>query len=153
MAEDQDLGLAPDQVIVVLMVHMQALVGVVEGVELASTVGLDMVLGRGQGQDLVHIVKEGILVMENLLVLVVPVGVELEDKLEAHGIPMLKDPVVELVLALAMLTGIGMDQMKQVQVLMAMVVAQEIVKTVEVEVVVAQVLDLGMAMPTPNFYI
>jgi hypothetical protein len=40
-----------------------------------------------------------------------------------------------------------------VQVLMAMVVAQEIVKTVEVEVVVAQVLDLGMAMPTPNFYI
>jgi hypothetical protein len=151
MAEDQDLGLAPDQVIVVLMVHMQALVGVVEGVELASTVGLDMVLGRGQGQDLVHIVKEGILVMENLLVLVVPVGVELEDKLEAHGIPMLKDPVVELVLALAMLTGIGMDQMKQVQVLMAMVVAQEIVKTVEV--VVAQVLDLGMAMPTPSFYI
>jgi hypothetical protein len=151
MAEDQDLGLAPDQVIVVLMVHMQALVGVVEGVELASTVGLDMVLGRGQGQDLVHIVKEGILVMENLLVLVVPVGVEVEDKLEAHGIPMLKDPVVELVLALAMLTGIGMDQMKQVQVLMAMVVAQEIVKTVEV--VVAQVLDLGMAMPTPSFYI
>jgi hypothetical protein len=151
MAEDQDLGLAPDQVIVVLMVHMQALVGVVEGVELASTVGLDMVLGRGQGQDLVHIVKEGILVMENLLVLVVPVGVEVEDKLEAHGIPMLKDPVVELVLALAMLTGIGTDQVKQVQVLMAMVVAQEIVKTVEV--VVAQVLDLGMAMPTPNFYI
>jgi hypothetical protein len=81
------------------------------------------------------------------------VGVEVEDKLEAHGIPMLKDLVVELVLALAMLTGIGMDQMKQVQVLMAMVVAQEIVKTVEVEVVVAQVLDLGMAMPTPNFYI
>jgi hypothetical protein len=36
-------------------------------------------------------------------------------------------------------------------VLMAMVVAQEIVKTVEV--VVAQVLDLGMAMPTPSFYI
>jgi hypothetical protein len=58
---------------------------------------------------------------------------------------------VELVLALAMLTGIGTDQVKQVQVLMAMVVAQEIVKTVEV--VVAQVLDLGMAMPTPNFYI
>jgi hypothetical protein len=153
MAGDQGLGLAPGQVIVVLMVHMQVLVGVVEGVELASTVGLDMVLGRGQGQDLVHIVKEGILVMENLLVLVVPVGVEVEDKLEAHGIPMLKDLVVELVLALAMLTGIGMDQMKQVQVLMAMVVAQEIVKTVEVEVVVAQVLDLGMAMPTPNFYI
>ena len=153
MAEDQDLGLAPDQVIVVLMVHMQALVVVVEGVELASTVGLDMVLGRGrgQGQDLVHIVKEGILVMENLLVLVAPVGVEVEDKLEAHGIPMLKDPVVELVLALAMLTGIGTDQVKQVQVLMAMVVAQEIVKTVEV--VMAQVLDLGMAMPTPNFYI
>jgi hypothetical protein len=151
MAGDQGLGLAPDQVIVVLMVHMQVLVGVVEGVELASTVGLDMVLGQGQGQDLVHIVKEGILVMENLLVLVVPVGVEVEDKLEAHGIPMLKDPVVELVLALAMLTGIGTDQVKQVQVLMAMVVAQEIVKTVEV--VVAQVLDLGLAMPTPNFYI
>jgi hypothetical protein len=124
---------------------------VVEGVELASTVGLDMVLGQGQGQDLVHIVKEGILVMENLLVLVASVGVEVEDKLQAHGIPMLKDPVVELVLALAMLTGIGTDQVKQVQVLMAMVVAQEIVKTVEV--VVAQVLDLGMAMPTPNFYI
>jgi hypothetical protein len=151
MAGDQGLGLAPDQVIVVLMVHMQVLVGVVEGVELASTVGLDMVLGQGQGQDLVHIVKEGILVMENLLVLVASVGVEVEDKLQAHGIPMLKDPVVELVLALAMLTGIGTDQVKQVQVLMAMVVAQEIVKTVEV--VVAQVLDLGMAMPTPNFYI
>jgi hypothetical protein len=151
MAGDQGLGLAPDQVIVVLMVHMQVLVGVVEGVELASTVGLDMVLGQGQGQDLVHIVKEGILVMENLLVLVASVGVEVEDKLQAHGIPMLKDPVVELVLALAMLTGIGTDQVKQVQVLMAMVVAQEIVKTVEV--VVAQVLDLGLAMPTPNFYI
>lgn len=151
MAGDQGLGLAPDQVIVVLMVHMQVLVGVVEGVELASTVGLDMVLGQGQGQDLVHIVKEGILVMENLLVLVASVGVEVEDKLQAHGIPMLKDPVVELVLALAMLTGIGTDQVKQVQVLMAMVVAQEIVKTVEV--VVAQVLDLGMAMPTPSFYI
>jgi hypothetical protein len=46
-----------------------------------------------------------------------------EDKLEVLGIPMLKDPVAAPVLALAMLIGIGMDQVMQVQVLMAMVVA------------------------------
>ena len=83
--------------------------------------------------------------------LVVTVGVGEEDKLEVLGIPMLKDPVAAPVLALAMLTGIGMDQVKQVQVLMAMVVAQETVKMVGL--VVVQVLDLDMAMPTPEFHI
>ena len=51
------------------------------------------------------------------------VEVAVEDKLEVLGIPMLKDTVAAPVLALAMLTGIGMDQVKQVQVLMATVVA------------------------------
>ena len=151
MAGDRGLGLARDQVIVVLMVPMQVLEGVVEVVELANMVGLDMVQGQGQVQGLVHIVKEGILAMESLLMLVVPVGVGVEDKPEVLGIPMLKDPVVALVLALAMLTGIGMDQMKQVQVLVAMVVAQEIVKMVAVAAVLVPELD--MAMPTHKFHI
>jgi len=112
MAGDQGLGLAPDQVIVVLMVPMQVPEGVVEVVELANTVGLDMVQGQGQVQGLVHIVKDGILAMESLLMLVVPVGVRVEDKPEVLGIPMLKDPVAAPVLALAVLTGIGMDQVK-----------------------------------------
>ena len=80
MAGDPGLGLEQDHVIVVLMVPMQ----VVEVVELANTVGPDMVQGQGQVQDLVHIVKECILNMvlveENLLMLVVTVGVVVEDK-------------------------------------------------------------------------
>ena len=151
MAGDRGLGLARDQVIVVLMVPMQVLEGVVEVVELANTVGLDMVQGQGQVQGLVHIVKDGILAMESLLMLVVPVGVGVEDKPEVLGIPMLKDPVVALVLALAMLIGIGGDQVVQVQMLMAMVVAQETVKMVGL--VVVQVLDLDTATPTPEFHI
>jgi len=150
MAGDQGLGLAPDQVIVVLMVPMQVLEGVVEVVELANTVGLDMVQGQGQVQGLVHIVKEGILAMESLLMLVVPVGVGVEDKPEVLGIPMLKDPVAAPVLALAMLTGIGMVLMR-VQVRTAMEVAQEIVKMVAVAAVLVPELD--MAMPTHKFHI
>jgi hypothetical protein len=147
MAGDQGLGPVPDPVIVVLMVPMQVLEGVVQVVELANTVGLDMVQGQGLVQGLVHIVKEGIIrVMENLLMLVVLVEVGVEGKLEVMGIPMLKDLVVAPVLALAMLTGIGMDQVKEVQMLMAMVVAPEIVKMVAVAVV--QVRGLDMAMPT-----
>jgi hypothetical protein len=88
--------------------------------------------------------------MENLLMLVVPVGVGVEDKLEVIRIQMLKDLVVAPVLVLAMLTGIGTDQVMQVQVLMAIVVAQEIVKMVGV--VVAQVPDLDMAMPPPELH-
>jgi hypothetical protein len=87
----------------------------------------------------------------SLLILVVPVGAGVEDKQEVLGISMLKDPVAAPVLALAMLTSIGMDQVKQVQVLMAMVVAQEIVKMVGL--VVVQVLDLDTTMPTPEFHI
>jgi hypothetical protein len=151
MAGDPALGLEQDQVIVVLMVPMQVLEGVVEVVELANTVGLDMVQGQGQVQDLVHIVKEYILVMESLLMLVEPVGVGVEDKPEVLGIPMLKDPVVALVLALVMLTSIGMVQVMRVQVLMAMVVAQELVRMVAVAVVLVPVLD--MTMPTHKFHI
>jgi hypothetical protein len=151
MVGDQGLGLAPDQVIVALMVPMQVLEGAVEVVELANMVGLDMVQVQGQVQGLVHIVKDGILAMESLLMLVVPVGVGVEDKLEVPGILMLKDPVVAPVLALAMLTGIGMDQIKQVHVLMAMVVAQEIVKMVAVAAVLVPELD--MAMPTHKLLI
>ena len=151
MVGDQGQGLAQDRVIVVLMVPMQVLEGVVEVVELANTVGLDMVQGQGQGQGLVHIVKDGILAMESLLMLVVPVGVGVEDKPEVLGIPMLKDPVAAPVLALAMLIGIGGDQVVQVQMLMAMVVAQETVKMVGL--VVVQVLDLDTATPTPEFHI
>ena len=151
MAGDRGLGLARDQVIVVLMVPMQVLEGVVEVVELANTVGPDMVWGQGQVQGLVHIVKDGIPAMESLLMLVVPVGVGVEDKPEVLGIPMLKDPVAAPVLALAMLIGIGGDQVVQVQMLMAMVVAQETVKMVGL--VVVQVLDLDTAMPTPEFHI
>jgi hypothetical protein len=151
MAGDPGLGLEQDQVIVVLMVPMQVLEGVVEVVELANTVGLDMVQGQGQVQDLVHIVKEYILVMESLLMLVELVGVGVEDKPEVLGIPMLKDPVVALVLALVMLTSIGMVQVMRVQVLMAMVVAQELVRMVAMAVVLVPVLD--MAMPTHKFHI
>ena len=151
MVGDQGLGLEPDQVIVVLMVPMQVLEGAVEVVELANTVGLDMVQGQGQVQGLVHIVKDGIMAMEGLLMLVVPVGVGVEDKPEVPGIPMLKDTVAAPVLALAMLTGIGMDQTTQVLTLMAMVVAQEIVKMVAVAVVLVP--ELGMAMPTHKFHI
>jgi len=150
MVGDQGLGLARDQVIVVLMVPMQVLEGVVEVVELANTVGLDMVQGQGQVQGLVHIVKDGILAMESLLMLVVPVGVGVEDKPEVLGIPMLKDPVAAPVLALAMLTGIGMVLMR-VQVRTAMEVAQEIVKMVAVAAVLVPELD--MAMPTHKFHI
>jgi len=151
MAGDQGLGLAPDRVIVVLMVPMQVLEGVVQVVELANTVGPDMVWGQVQVQGLVHIVKECILVMESLLMLVELVEVGVEDKPEVLGIPMLKDPVAAPVLALAMLIGIGGDQVVQVQMLMAMVVAQETVKMVGL--VVVQVLDLDTAMPTPEFHI
>jgi hypothetical protein len=83
--------------------------------------------------------------------LVVPVGVGVEDKPEVLGIPMLKDPVVAPVLALVMLIGIGMVQVMRVQVLMAMVVAQEIVKMVAVAAVLVPELD--MAMPTHKFHI
>ncbi|CAN6327954.1 unnamed protein product [Urochloa humidicola] len=88
--------------------------------------------------------------MEELPMLVVLVGVGVEDKLEVLGIPMLKDLVAALDLALAMLTGIGMEEMRQVQMLMAMVVAPGTVKTVGVTAV--KVLDPGMAMPTPDFW-
>ena len=151
MAGDQGLGPAPDQVIVVLIVPMQVLEGVVQVVELANTVGPDMVWGQGQVQGLVHIVKECILVMESLLMLVELVEVGVEDKPEVLGIPMLKDPVAALVLALAMLIGIGGDQVVQVQMLMAMVVAMGTAKMVGLLGV--KVLDLGMAMPTPDFCI
>jgi hypothetical protein len=50
-----------------------------------------------------------------------------------------------------MLTGIGTDQVMQVQMLMAMVVAQGTAKMVGLLAV--KVLDLGMAMPTPDFCI
>ncbi|CAN6354901.1 unnamed protein product [Urochloa humidicola] len=83
--------------------------------------------------------------------LVVLVGAGVEDKLEVLGIPMLKGLVAALDLALAMLTGIGMEEVRQVQMLMAMVVAPEAVKTVGV--VVVQVLDQVMAMPTLDFCI
>jgi hypothetical protein len=147
MVGDQDLGLAPDLVIVVLMVPMQVLEGVVRVVELAKMVGLDMVQDQGQGRGQVHTVREGIIqVMENLLMLVVLVGGGVVDKLEVIGIPTLKDPVVALVLVLAMLTGIGMDQVKEVQMLMAMAVAWGIVKMVGAAVV--QVMGMDMAMPT-----
>jgi hypothetical protein len=89
--------------------------------------------------------------MESLLMLVEPVGVGVEDKPEVLGIPMLKDPVVALVLALVMLTSIGMVQVMRVQVLMAMVVAQELVRMVAMAVVLVPVLD--MAMPTHKFHI
>jgi len=62
--------------------------------------------------------------------LVGPVAVGVENKPKVLGIPMLKDPVVAPVVALAMLIGIGGDQVMQVQMLMAMVVAQETVKMV-----------------------
>ena len=151
MVGDQGLGLEPDQVTLVLMVPMQVLEVVVEVVELANMAALDMVQGQDQVQGLVHIVKDGIMAMEGLLMLVVPVGVGVEDKPKVPRIPMLKDMVAALVLDLAMLTGIGMDQTTQVLMLMAMVVAQEIVKMVAVAVVLVP--ELGMAMPTHKFHI
>jgi hypothetical protein len=90
-------------------------------------------------------------VLENLPVLVVLVGVEVVEKLEVLGTPVLRDLVVASDLALAMLTGIGTDQVMQVQMLMAMVVAQGTAKMVGLLAV--KVLDLGMAMPTPDFCI
>jgi len=89
--------------------------------------------------------------MDNLPVLVVQVAVEEEDKLEVIGDLVCKDLVVALDLVLATPTGIGMDLVMQVQMLMAMVVAPGAVKMVGE--VVAKVLDLGTAMPTPDYYI
>jgi hypothetical protein len=105
--------------------------------------------GPDQVQDPVHIIKDRI--MENLPVPVVLVVVEEGDKLEVIGDPVHRVLVVALDLALAILTGIGTDLVMQVQMLMAMVVAPGIVKTVG-EVVV-KVLGLGTATPTPDFCI
>jgi hypothetical protein len=131
------------------MVSTQLLEAVVEGVEVANTVGLLTVEGPDQVQDPVHIIKDRI--MENLPVPVVLVVVEEGDKLEVIGDPVHRVLVVALDLALAILTGIGTDLVMQVQMLMAMVVAPGIVKTVG-EVVV-KVLGLGTATPTPDFCI
>ncbi|CAN6350771.1 unnamed protein product, partial [Urochloa humidicola] len=145
----QGLGLDPAlvKVRVVRMVSTQVLEGVEVVVELANTVGLVTVEGLGQVRGQVHILKDRILVMENLPMLVVLVVVVVVDKLEVIGDLVHRDPVVALDLALAILTGIGMDLVMQVQMLMAMVVAPGAVKTVGVAVV--QVLDQVMAMPTP----
>jgi len=151
MVPDQGLGLAPAKVRAVQVVSTQLLEGVVEVVELANTVGLVMVEGPGQDQALVHIIKDRILVMENLPVLVVQVVVVEEDKLEVLGDLVRKGLVVALDLVLATPTGIGLDLVMQVQMLMAMVVAPGAVKMVGE--VVAKVLDLGTAMPTPDYYI
>ena len=62
-----------------------------------------------------------------------------------------KGLVVAPDLVLATPTGIGMALVMQVQMLMAMVVAPGAVKMVGE--VVAKVLDLGTAMPTPDYYI
>jgi hypothetical protein len=67
------------------MVSMQLSEGVVVEVELAKMVGLVMVEGLHQGQVQVHISKIGILAMDNLPMVAVPVVVEEEDKLEVHG--------------------------------------------------------------------
>jgi hypothetical protein len=81
-------GLALDLVIVVLMVPMQVLEVVVEVLELANTVGLDMVQGLDQGQVRGPVNMISILGMENLLMLVVLVVVGVEDKPEVIQIPM-----------------------------------------------------------------
>jgi hypothetical protein len=149
MVHDQGLGPAPAQVRAVQVVSTQLL----EGVELANMVGLVMLEGLGLVQGLVHIIKDRILVMENLPMLVVLVVEEEEDKLEVTGDLVHRGLVVALDLALATLTGIGMgtDLVMQVQMLMAMVVALGAVKTVG-EVAV-KVLGLGTATPTPDFCI
>ena len=152
MVPDQCSGPAPAMVRAVQVVSTQLLEGVVEVVELANTVGLVMVEGPGRVQGLVHIVKDPILLMvENLPMLVVLVVVEEEDKLEVLGDLVRKGLVVALDLVLATPTGIGLDLVMQVQMLMAMVVAPGAVKMVGE--VVAKVLDLGTAMPTPDYYI
>ena len=151
MVRDQGPGPAPAKVRAVQVVSTQLLEGVVEVAELANTVGLVMVEGPGQDQALVHIIKDRILVMENLPMLVVQVVVEEEDKLEVLGDLVRKGQVVALDLALATPTGIGMALVMQVQMLMAMVVAPAVVKMVGE--VAAKVLDLGTAMPTPDYYI
>ena len=152
MVRDQGPGPAPAKVRAVQVVSMQLLEGVVEVVELANTAGLVMVEGPGRVQGPVHIVKDPILLMvENLPMLVVLVVVEEEDKLEVLGDLVRKGQVVALDLALATPTGIGMALVMQVQMLMAMVVAPGAVKMVGE--VVAKVLDLGTAMPTPDYYI
>ncbi|CAN6337376.1 unnamed protein product, partial [Urochloa humidicola] len=147
MVQDQDLGPALAKVRVVQMVSTQVLEGVEVVVELANTVGLVTVEGLGQVRGQVHILKEHILVMENLPMLVVLVVVVVEGKLEVIGDLVHRGLVVAPDLALAILTGIGTDLVMQVQMLMAMVVAPGAVKTVGVGVV--QVLDQVMAMPTP----
>jgi hypothetical protein len=88
MGRDLGQGLALDLVIVVLMVPMQVLEGVVEVLELANTVGLDMVQGLDQGQVRGPVNMISILGMENLLMLVVLVVVGVEDKPEVIQIPM-----------------------------------------------------------------
>ena len=152
MVRDQGPGPAPAKVRAVQVVSTQLLEGVVEVAELANTVGLVTVEGPGRVRGLVHIIKDPILLMvENLPMLVVLVVVEEEDKLEVLGDLVRKGLVVALDLVLATPTSIGLDLVMQVQMLMAMVVAPGAVKMVG-EVVV-KVLDLGTAMPTPDYYI
>ncbi|CAN6359823.1 unnamed protein product [Urochloa humidicola] len=150
MVQGQGLGPALAKVRAVQMVSTQVLEGVEEVVELANTVGLVTVEGLGQVRGQVHILKDHILVMENLPMLVVLVVVVEEDKLEVTGDLVHRGLVVALDLALAILTGIVTDLVMQVQMLMAMVVAPGTVKMVGVAVV--KELDPGMAMPTPDFW-
>ena len=151
MVVAQDLGVARGLVRAFRVVPMHLLEVVVEAAALANTMGLGMVEGLDQVQVLVKIVRMEDLAMENLPVLVVQVAVEEEDKLEIIGDLVCKDLVVALDLVLVTRTGIGMALVMQVQMLMAMVVAPGAVKMVGE--VVAKVLDLGTAMPTPDYYI
>ncbi|CAN6338360.1 unnamed protein product, partial [Urochloa humidicola] len=147
MVQDQGLGPALAKVRAVKMVSTQVLEGVEEVVELANTVGLVTVEGLGQVRGQVHIVKDTIMVMENLSMLVVLVVVVEEDKLEVNGDLMHRGPVVARDLALAILTRIGPHLVMKVQMLMAMVVAPGAVKMVGVAA--GKVLDLGTVMSTP----
>ena len=83
--------------------------------------------------------------------LVVLAGAVVAEKLEVLGTPALKGLVVASVLALPILTGIRMGQDMQVQLLMATVAARGTARMVVLAAV--KVLDLGSAMPFPDFCI
>ena len=118
----------------------------------ANMVEWDLVAGPAQVPVLVNIVKDlpilMVVAMVDILVLVVPVAAVVEGKLVVIMDLVHMGLVVALVLAQLLLIPIGMDK-----VVMHMLVETVVAMAVEqmVGVVEAEVLDLGMVMPTPSF--
>lgn len=148
MVAAQGLGVALGPVRAVQMVPMQVVEAEAEVVVVANTVVPDMVADQARAQALVNIAKEYLQVLVDLLARAVMVAAVAEDKLEVIMDPAAVGMVVELAPALARLITTGTDQVLQMQMLMAMVMAKATVKMVGA--VVAKVVDLGTVMHIPK---